>query len=269
MTIIKAAAGLATGIFLTTCAVKETYQHQEKPPKSLLMEAQGPFLARCASSDQSAEQAVTLDALRRIARTDSCEAMYLGINELESLDLGFPLQDTSKAIDLSLLEFFPHLRNLTIRRFAVKDWSKLARFSNLRRLTLNDTHFSQMDVLRSLVQLEILDLSHNAVEDLNPIGQLRSLRELILSENQISSVEAISSLEDLKILDLSSNKITSAASLVSLHKLERLYLDHNPVEDYAFLKLMESLHSILYDVEDVSMIPEELRGKWVKIDKIP
>lgn len=256
---------LAAVCFVWSCSFKESFQYEERPSRFMNLGLRQQFIDQCSVSDQKYDVSLTLQFLRKIAKKENCEAIYNAVNELESIDFGFPR--SSSKVDLSLLTLLPHLRTLTMRRVEAQDWSQLSMLSALRRLTLSENRFSQTQVLETLVNLEILDLSSNSVDNLEPLKGLSNLRELTLAHNEITSVETLSTLGELKILDLSHNQIASAYVLAALKNLERLYLDHNPIADYAFLQSMESLDTIYYDVLDFDAVPEDLRPKWVRLEE--
>lgn len=106
---------------------------------------------------------------------------------------------------------------------------QIAKFTQLRNLSLYNNQITDISVLKNLVQLQQLDLYLNQITDISALGHLTRLEFLNLALNQITDVSALESLVNLRWLGLADNRITDASALASLTMLKHLDLKDNPL----------------------------------------
>jgi hypothetical protein len=129
--------------------------------------------------------------------------------------------------DMALLDAFPDLEDLHVSKAPVTDFSRLARLTKLRRLTLSEVPICDPG-LAAISRLPLLtDLSLNGTrigdEGLAILGQMPQLRLLNLEWTKVTDagMAHLAGLRRLEWLQLSCTEI-SDAGLAHLRGLERL-----------------------------------------------
>lgn len=163
------------------------------------------------------------------------------------------------------------------------------------RLEKLDIHFSLIDDIRELKQIQKinfrfsqveeasflkelkgmthLDLRYCNLKDISFIEKLSELTHLDLSGNKLRDVSYLKDLKSLSFLDLSDNDLNDVSLLKDLESLTHLNLSNNArISDYSFLKDLDrlrSLHLILNELKDVSFLKDLDNLESVALDKNP
>ncbi|KFQ36440.1 Leucine-rich repeat-containing protein 23, partial [Mesitornis unicolor] len=146
--------------------------------------------------------------------------------------------------DISILEFFIHLRYVDLSENKLKDLSPLSSLTHLLWLKV-DGNLLTSTCMQELPYLQIISFANNCIKNTEGITHPR-LASLNLKENKIQTVMGLShgQLFSLQILELRGNRLKSTAGL-NLPKLKNLYLAQNAIrslEDLEGLEQLTTLH---------------------------
>ena len=103
----------------------------------------------------------------------------------------------------------------------ISDLSPLARFTELRTLSLEGNNISDISPLTELTKLSQLSLSNNNISDISPLAGLTGLSDLFLEGNNISDISPLTELTKLWTLDLRENNISDISPLKALREKGR------------------------------------------------
>ena len=133
--------------------------------------------------------------------------------------------------DLQILSKLTQLQTLTVTGAPVgtQDLAVIATLPGLTRLTLSGCSLSSIKNLSGAQQLTYLDLSSNAIRDLNALSFISSLETLNLSHNALVNLSALSALKALRVLDVSYNSLASMLPLGDCTALEELDISNNTI----------------------------------------
>jgi internalin A len=150
------------------------------------------------------------------------EVVIFNDTELESkvrIAIGKPEGDISlaEAESVKELDLSNQYANNMPDEIMIKDISALEYFINVEDLSLSINAVSNISALSKLTKLFNLQLQSNMVSDLSPLAGLQNLVILELRNNQITDVSAISGLKNLEILSLAGNKITDFSPLKDIY----------------------------------------------------
>lgn len=191
-----------------------------------------------------------------------------GVSDLSGLECWTNLEQLSlvggAVTDLTPLQHLGALRRLELSCSAVTDLSPLGGLVSLESLSLRRDFdcvapppLSSFGSLADLTGLRSLDVSGNRVADLSPLAGLGRLRVLVAENNQITSVSALAGLKSLETLRLSGNQIEDVEPLAVLPVPRLLALGDNGLGDVAPLGALGSLvelHLRHNEIADVSAL---------------
>lgn len=168
--------------------------------------------------------------------------------------------------DISFLETYPHLtevsfygneirdisplvncRNLEVISLAynhLTDISVLSGLPNLREVGLQGNRISDIEGLRNLNRLEAVNLNSNQITDLSPLEGLKGLTALGAADNQIEDITPLKGMTKMYNLSLDANMISDISALSNMKEMQYLGLSRNLIEDYAPIMEMEKLYSL-------------------------
>jgi len=115
----------------------------------------------------------------------------------------------------------------------IHDISGIEYFINLKNLSLNFHAVTDLTPLLHCTQLEFLDLGANGISDISVLQNFPNLYRLTLFDNDIEDISVLASLTGLTQLNLSNNNISDISALAGLENLQELYLWGNPIADYS------------------------------------
>lgn len=119
----------------------------------------------------------------------------------------------------------------------IADITGLEAFTALEELSLWENEVRDLAPLAALGALRSLQLGNNHIADIEPLAGLTGLERLGLGSNDLHDLEALAGLTALSWLDLNDNAISSeaVAPLCELYGLSWLMIDHNLIDDASAL----------------------------------
>lgn len=134
------------------------------------------------------------------------------------------------------------------------DTNELARFTQLKHLSLSGITLNDTKFLSKMGDLEDLNLAHTGTHDLSPLNTHTRLKTLDISENELSNISALSSLTNLTNLNISNNNIQSLDSLKNLRQLEALDASNNKIEKIDALQELTKLKTLTLNHNKISSL---------------
>lgn len=180
---------------------------------------------------------------------------------LESLELGTTSLPTAPGsgqvhlTDSSALARFTQLKHLSLSGITLNDTKFLSKIEGLEDLNLAHTSTHDLSPLNMHTRLKTLDISENELSDISALSSLTNLTNLNISNNNIQSLDPLKNLRQLETLDASNNKIEKIDALQGLTKLKTLTLNHNKISSLEALKDHNALAQLDIEsncVKDVS-----------------
>lgn len=180
---------------------------------------------------------------------------------LESLELGTTSLPTAPGsgqvhlTDSSALARFTQLKHLSLSGITLNDTKFLSKIEGLEDLNLAHTSTHDLSPLNMHTRLKTLDISENELSDISALSSLTNLSNLNISNNNIQSLDPLKELKELETLDASNNKIEKIDALQGLAKLKILTLNHNKISSLEALKDHNALAQLDIEsncVKDVS-----------------
>jgi Leucine-rich repeat (LRR) protein len=152
-------------------------------------------------------------------------------------------------------------RNFTALEMGeLSDIQLLKKFTNLKRLHLENIRFPQKDIpqwMKILAKLGIYDLNERFSIDLTPIKNLTNIESLILIQTRIENLEPLSGLINLKRLYIPEIGLSSIEPLRGLINLQDLTLSEaqisslEPLKDLKNLKILNVNDTKITDLEPI------------------
>lgn len=180
---------------------------------------------------------------------------------LESLELGTTSLPTAPGsgqvhlTDSSALARFTQLKHLSLSGITLNDTKFLSKIEGLEDLNLAHTSTHDLSPLNMHTRLKTLDISENELSNISALSSLTNLSNLNISNNNIQSLDPLKELKELETLDASNNKIEKIDALQGLTKLKILTLNHNKISSLEALKDHNALAQLDIEsncVKDVS-----------------
>ncbi|AIO18333.1 Internalin-A precursor [Candidatus Izimaplasma bacterium HR1] len=191
------------------------------------------------------------------------------------ISLTFEVDEPNRSIDLSGIQCFQNLTDISLTGQSFKDLSPISALSNIQSIELIGTNVVSIDSFKNLSKiksLEIsdtrtlqsvdgveemtklthLDLSNNGIVDIFGLNNLINLRTLYLNDNEIIEFPSINNLEFLEILDISDNNINVLGDdLSGLSNLRTLNAENNEICDLSTLDDLVSLETLILSNNDL------------------
>ncbi len=201
-----------------------------------------------------------------------------------------PLPWEKVMLDLSGLEHLSKLRQLTISKAGVKDFSPLAGLTglesigfnsceitglvslsalpNLQSLGLRDCDVDDFSALKlcDLAALRQLDITNTLVRDVSQLSFPAGLWSLRLQNNGINEIPQLSNLTNLVNLGLVENKIRDITPLATLDRLGSLDLYGNHISDIGPLSGLSNLSCLGLQENDITDLAPLADGSKYKYD---
>lgn len=180
---------------------------------------------------------------------------------LESLELGTTSLPTAPGsgqvhlTDSSALARFTQLKHLSLSGITLNDTKFLSKMGDLEDLNLAHTGTHELSPLNTHTKLKTLNISENELSNISALSSLTNLTNLNISNNNIQSLDPLKNLRQLETLDASNNKIEKIDALQGLTKLKTLTLNHNKISSLEALKDHNALAQLDIEsncVKDVS-----------------
>lgn len=180
---------------------------------------------------------------------------------LESLELGTTSLPTAPGsgqvhlTDTNELARFTQLKHLSLSGITLNDTKFLGKMGDLEDLNLAHTGTHELSPLNTHTKLKTLNISENELSNISALSSLTNLTNLNISNNNIQSLDPLKNLRQLETLDASNNKIEKIDALQGLTKLKTLTLNHNKISSLEALKDHNALAQLDIEsncVKDVS-----------------
>lgn len=145
----------------------------------------------------------------------------------------------------------------------------LARFTNLKTLSLSGAKIKDYSLLSQIKTLNVLDLSYSDLKDISFLEGLESLTELDLQENEITGIAPLKGLKNLVKLNLRKNRVTDLSPLKELANLEVLDLSENAIEGVGFIDVLADKKKLTYvhlGSNKIKELPEDILKTGLRID---
>ncbi|MDD5161119.1 MAG: leucine-rich repeat domain-containing protein [Sulfuricurvum sp.] len=169
-----------------------------------------------------------------------CSLINNALSKAEDLGIG-----GENVENISLLQFFPNLKNISLSNSNVRDLTPLAKISNLQELDISDNPVTDFKPLLSLKKLETLSIRNDNIADLSILGQIKSLKSLRIYSNGIKDITPFSNLTNLEDLLISSRSLSNICLLNKLTKLKILNMGlSEQVNDISCLKDLKQLEEL-------------------------
>lgn len=159
----------------------------------------------------------------------------------------------SQTFDTYVDRFVQH--DETIQRGSIYSLGDLKQLPNLRRISIDFQHVSDLSPLAELTRLENVDLRHNPVEDATPLSRSLMLRDLVLFDTAVSDLTALSACPNLSTLDIGLTRVTSLKAVKGLSGLRVLLVRKAPVtslDQVESLSLLEEIYLSDTGVKDLT-----------------
>ena len=188
------------------------------------------------------------------------------ITDLSGIEYFINLQDLSAELnaipDISCLSGLTGLKWVGLGGNRITDIKVLAGLKNLEGLTLFGNGIRDISPVSGLTSLSFLHLGNVSVRDLEPLQNLTRLDSLYLGNCGIWDISPLSGMVNMCRLEIKNNYITDLSPLAGMTGLKTLQLANNPIQDYTPIQtLYEKLeekdfeYGQVFDVE-IPLMPE-------------
>jgi internalin A len=122
--------------------------------------------------------------------------------------------------------------------------ARIAQFSNLTHLVLDENRISTIENVASLRNLIGLDLRSNQITEIKGLNGLGNLSWLDLGGNEISEIKGLDALANLSMLNLGDNQLSEIKGLDALVNLSTLNLGDNQLSEIKGLDALVNLSTL-------------------------
>lgn len=137
--------------------------------------------------------------------------------QVQSLNLHHDIPSDEAFSDLTGLEYFVNLEELSLDGNKISDLSPIGGMDKMKSLVISFNEIADLSALSGMPQLEVLDAKSNKISDVSPLAGLTNIWELQINTNQIADVSPLASLKNLKVLLLRENPVTDFSPLKDLY----------------------------------------------------
>ncbi len=144
--------------------------------------------------------------------------------------------------------------------------SMIAKFTNLKELSLDSKDISDILFLESLKKLEYLVLSGNSqIKDFSPLKNLENLKNLELIDCGITDLSFIKELPTLEYINLDGNNISDLSIFGKMKHIKIINIGHNNISDLYPLKNLKTLEELSCEKNNISDLSPLKNLKNLKI----
>ncbi|KAI9340300.1 hypothetical protein BDR26DRAFT_1007601 [Obelidium mucronatum] len=184
---------------------------------------------------------------------------------LVSLDLKY-----SKMTDISALSVLTRLEDLNLHRSKVRDFKPITGLTFLKTLDLSSTCVKNKDLtcLYWLSRLLVLRINNTHISDISILKRNRGLKKLNLGHTLVADATALSELSNLESLTVCNSHVAKVDWLVGLVRLKVLDVSHCPrVIDISVLSQLKKLEKLDVSFTSISGLdPLKYLKKLVNLD---
>lgn len=186
------------------------------------------------------------DFLEKLPGVRTLGMIYCNLTDLSFLENYPHLTEVSfyenEIRDISPLAYCKELEIISLAYNKVTDISVLAELPELRQAGLFGNQITDIKPLQSLDKLEGVNLNSNQITDLSPLEGMTGLVVLGVADNRISDITPLRGMTRMYNLSLDANQIRNIDALSHMKEMEYLGLSQNLIEDYTPVKDMENLY---------------------------
>jgi len=157
--------------------------------------------------------------------------------------------------DLSVLIFFPNIKELSLNRNKIKDISILKKLSKLEKLDISNNPITNISVLASLKKLKVLSMS-NVPANIDVLKDNTNIYDLHISINN-RDISVVKNFKKLKSIMLIRNEIADICVFKDLINLERIYAGHTNTKDISCLNKLTKIKRLIINdnpIKDISVV---------------
>jgi len=132
----------------------------------------------------------------------------------------------------------------TVLPGGIKLLDDLAKFKNLRVVSLCNQSIVDLTPLAQLANLEHVDLRHNPISDVSPLSQLPLLTNISIFDTNVSDLTALRSCPRLSTVDAGYTQIRSMAAFEGLTSLQILVLRKSPLQSLEGIQTLPALEQL-------------------------
>ena len=183
----------------------------------------------------------------------TCTAVYDALR-----NSGFSVIRPSKTTILMYGDDVNKVSTLDLGGKGISDLGGLAKFKNLKKLTLSSNKVSNLAPIAELTNLEELILNNNQLKSIDALGKLTKLTKLHMNNCGLTSFNVdLSKLTNLIELRVERNSLISKGieKLPTNGKLDRIYLNNNQISDLTGYGNITSLKALYVDNNNVKNAP--------------
>ena len=137
--------------------------------------------------------------------------------QVQSLSLGHSIPSDEAFSDLTGLEYFVSLEELSLDGNKITDLSPIGGMAKMKSLVIAFNDISDLSALSGMPQLEVLDAKSNNISDVSTLSGLTNIWELQINTNRIADFTPLASLKNLKVLLLAENSTTDFSPLKDIY----------------------------------------------------
>ncbi|UJP64315.1 leucine-rich repeat domain-containing protein [Mongoliitalea daihaiensis] len=199
--------------------------------------------------DQVSEFLVKNESVAIIYRTAVLEAWWESMESDWKSVIQKHFGDNTFQPHSELLHSWTSTPSFSIEKVSIENLEPLIIFNNLRKLSIFDVYFRDIEAVSQLKLLEELKISQAPITDLEVLGLLVDLKSLDLSNTGITDLRPLAKLQNLTYLNISGTNIKSLRGLETMQKLEELNIASTnvrslrPIQGLANLKRLSAFNT--------------------------
>lgn len=206
-----------------------------------------------------------LERLKRLWLLDLRDTRIGDLRPLLKLKELITLYIDRTDVDPEQLAKFVNLRHLSMQGLQLIDLAFVRRFKNLDSLYVSKSEVKDLSPLRDSERLTILDVSSTRVEDLAPLRNLTGLKSLYCSGNEISSIDPLRRLTNLVTLALGFTQVRSISVFTELRSLQWVSLAGTEISDFEPLFELDNLQQLSLPDTASENLKHRLRSRFPSI----
>lgn len=161
------------------------------------------------------------------------------LDAIATISLEFEVDDPNRDIDLSGIQCF----------------------QNLTDISLTGQSFRDLSPISALYNIQSIELLGTSVVSIDSFKNLSKIKSLVISDTYtLQSVDGVEEMTKLTFLDLSNNGIVNIEGLNNLTNLTRLYLNNNKIIEFPSINQLDKLVTLDISENDISILGEDLSG---------
>jgi len=138
--------------------------------------------------------------------------------------------------DISAMQYFVNLEQLSFSNNAVSDLSPIAGLTHLRGLNFANNRVTDLTPLTGMTNLGGLIMYSCQASDYSPLATLVNLNTLMINYSTFSDLSVLSGMKDLFTLYIDNTLVSDLTPLANLTNLKVLKLEGSLVTDYSPIK---------------------------------